>query len=162
MTKTTKNILITIVIAILVFALICIIYQHYSQKPLPKTVIGEGEILPDANSGLENIINDILDENVTEPEEDEKKQAENETESTVTVSSNSTEDDGNQMTPKETKAINLVKKKCTEQFGGLEGIAFNISIQNDGKYLVTVYDTKTTRTITGYIVDVTTEVVTEK
>lgn len=72
MTKTTKNILIIVVIAILVFALICIIYQHYSQKPLPKTVIGEGEILPDANSGLENIINDILDENVTEPEEDEK------------------------------------------------------------------------------------------
>ena len=50
MTKTTKNILIIVVIAILVFALICIIYQHYSQKPLPKTVIGEGEILPDANS----------------------------------------------------------------------------------------------------------------
>ena len=155
MTKTTKNILIIVVITILVFALICIIYQHYSQKPLPKTVIGEGEILPDANSGLENIINDILDENVTEPEEDQKK-------STVTASSNSIEDDGNQMTSKETKAINLVKQKCTEQFGGLEGIAFNISIQNDGKYLVTVYDTKTTRTITGYIVDVTTEVVTEK
>lgn len=65
------------------------------------------------------------------------------------------------MTPKEAKAISLVKDKWTEKFGNTDGIDFNISIQNDGKYLVTVYDTKTTQTISGYIVDVTTGIINE-
>ena len=49
--------------------------------------------------------------------------------------------DENAMTPKEAKAFSLVKDKWTEKIGNTEGIDFNISIQNDGKYLVTVYDT---------------------
>lgn len=161
MTKTTKNILIIVVITILIFALISIIYQHFSQKPLEKADIGEGEILPDVNDGLENMINEILDENVTETEKNEEKGQEKKENPTVTASSNPVENE-EQMTAKETKAINLVKEKCIEAFGNLDGIAFNISIQSDGKYLVTVYDTKTTKTITGYIVDVTTEIVNEK
>lgn len=159
MTKTTKNILIITVIVILLFALICIIYQHFSLKPLEKSNLGNGEILPDVNEGLDNIINEILEENIIEPEKDSNNQ---EQEATVTTSTSTVEDNEDQMTPKETKAINLVKEKWSNEYGSLENIAFNISIQSDGKYLVTVYDTKTTRTLKGFVVDVSTEIVNEK
>ena len=66
------------------------------------------------------------------------------------------------MTPKEAKAINLAKQKWTEEWGNTNDVVFNVSIQSDGKYLVTVYDTKTTHLIKGYIIDVNTEIIKEK
>ncbi len=159
MTKTTKNILIITVIVILLFALTFVIYQHFSLKPLEKSDLGKGEILPDVNNGLDNLINEILEENIIEPEKNNNNQKQ---ETTVTASTGSVEDNEDQMTPKETKAINLVKEKWSNEYGSLENIAFNISIQSDGKYLVTVYDTKTTRTLKGFVVDVSTEIVNEK
>ena len=46
--------------------------------------------------------------------------------------------------------------------GSLEDISFNVSIQSDGKYGVTVYDTTTTRSILFYIVDVDSGIVKER
>ena len=66
------------------------------------------------------------------------------------------------MTPKESKAIKLVKDIWTKDWGNLDDVLFNVSIQSDGKYFVTVYDTITTHLIKSYIVDVNTEIVTEK
>ena len=71
-------------------------------------------------------------------------------------------EENNGMTPKEAKAIKLAQNKWVEQYKTIEGVTFNVSIQSDGKYLVIVYDTKTTHLIKGYIVDVTTEIVNEK
>ena len=80
----------------------------------------------------------------------------------TTTASNDSVEDKNQMTPKENKAINLVKDVWTKDWGNLDDVSFNVSIQSDGKYYVTVYDTVTTHLIKGYIVDVNTEIVTEK
>ena len=66
------------------------------------------------------------------------------------------------MTPREEKAIELVKEEWKQNWGSLDGVSFNVSVQNDGKYGVTVYDTTTTESIQFYIVDVDTEIVTEK
>ena len=158
MGKTTKNFLVIIVIAIVViFALVCLGYQHFRFEPISaNNVETKGNILPDPNQGLNNMLNEILDDNIeTEVKTEEKK---NET----TTASNDSVEDKNQMTPKENKAINLVKDVWTKDWGNLDDVSFNVSIQSDGKYYVTVYDTVTTHLIKGYIVDVSTEIVTEK
>lgn len=158
MGKTTKNFLVIIVIAIVViFALVCLEYQHFRFEPISaNNVEAKGNILPDPNQGLNNMLNEILDDNIeTEVKTEEKK---NET----TTASNDSVEDKNQMTPKENKAINLVKDVWTKDWGNLDDVSFNVSIQSDGKYYVTVYDTVTTHLIKGYIVDVNTEIVTEK
>ena len=158
MGKTTKNFLVIIVIAIVViFALVCLEYQHFRFEPISaNNVEAKGNILPDPNQGLNNMLNEILDDNIeTEVKTEEKK---NET----TTASNDSVEDKNQMTPKENKAINLVKDVWTKDWGNLDDVSFNVSIQGDGKYYVTVYDTVTTHLIKGYIVDVNTEIVTEK
>ena len=157
MSKTTKNILVTVVIAIVVFALVCLGYQHFRSEPISaNNVESTGNILPDPNQGLNNMLNEILDNNIeTEVKTEEKKNE------TTTVSDNLAEDK-NQMTPKENKAVNLVKDVWTKDWGNLDDVSFNVSIQGDGKYYVTVYDTVTTHLIKGYIVDVNTEIVTEK
>lgn len=158
MGKTTKNFLVIIVIAIVViFALVCLEYQHFRFEPISaNNVETKGNILPDPNQGLNNMLNEILDDNIeTEVKTEEKK---NET----TTASNDSVEDKNQMTPKENKAINLVKDVWTKDWENLDDVSFNVSIQSDGKYYVTVYDTVTTHLIKGYIVDVNTEIVTEK
>lgn len=158
MGKTTKNLLVIIVIAIVViFALVCLEYQHFRFEPISaNNVETKGNILPDPNQGLNNMLNEILDDNIeTEVKTEEKK---NET----TTASNDSVEDKNQMTPKENKAINLVKDVWTKDWGNLDDVSFNVSIQSDGKYYVTVYDMVTTHLIKGYIVDVSTEIVTEK
>ena len=157
MGKTTKNFLVIIVIAIVIFALVCLGYQHFKSEPISAdNVEAKGNILPDPNQGLNNMLNEILDDNIeTEVKTEEKK---NET----TTASNDSVEDKNQMTPKENKAINLVKDVWTKDWGNLDDVSFNVSIQSDGKYYVTVYDTVTTHLIKGYIVDVNTEIVTEK
>lgn len=158
MGKTTKNFLVIIVIAIVViFALVCLEYQYFRFEPISaNNVETKGNILPDPNQGLNNMLNEILDDNIeTEVKTEEKK---NET----TTASNDSVEDKNQMTPKENKAINLVKDVWTKDWGNLDDVSFNVSIQSDGKYYVTVYDTVTTHLIKGYIVDVNTEIVTEK
>lgn len=158
MGKTTKNFLVIIVIAIVViFALVCLEYQHFRFEPISaNNVETKGNILPDPNQGLNNMLNEILDDNIeTEVKTEEKK---NET----TTASNDSVEDKNQMTPKENKAINLVKDVWTKEWENLDDVSFNVSIQSDGKYYVTVYDTVTTHLIKGYIVDVSTEIVTEK
>lgn len=158
MGKTTKNFLVIIVIAIVViFTLVCLEYQHFRFEPISaNNVETKGNILPDPNQGLNNMLNEILDDNIeTEVKTEEKK---NET----TTASNDSVEDKNQMTPKENKAINLVKDVWTKDWGNLDDVSFNVSIQSDGKYYVTVYDMVTTHLIKGYIVDVSTEIVTEK
>ena len=158
MGKTTKNFLVIKVIAIVViFALVCLEYQHFRFEPISaNNVETKGNILPDPNQGLNNMLNEILDDNIeTEVKTEEKK---NET----TTASNDSVEDKNQMTPKENKAINLVKDVWTKDWGNLDDVSFNVSIQSDGKYYVTVYDMVTTHLIKGYIVDVSTEIVTEK
>ena len=69
----------------------------------------------------------------------------------------------NQITPGEKKALEFVKTEWKKEWGSLEGVSFNNeSIQSDGKYIVSVNDSKTTRVLRRYIVDTITGVVEEK
>ena len=69
MKKTTKNIVIAIVITIILFALICVVYQQFRKQPIEQDKLGVGEVLPDANNGLDDMLDNILDSNIESNEE---------------------------------------------------------------------------------------------
>lgn len=159
MSKTTRNTLIMIIIILLIFAIIFVWYQNFKTKPLDTNTVS-GNVLNDANTGLDNILNNILDDENKENTENVEN-VENKQENQNTNQKENAEPE-NQMTSKENKAINLVKEQWKREWGNLNDVSFNVSVRNDGKYLVTVYDITTTQLIQGYIVDVETETIKER
>ncbi len=160
MSKGTKNTLVFIAIILLIFGILCAIYSNNKTEPIDANSADEN-ILQNADAGLENMINDIFEEpkdenksNVEEPKEDSNSNS-------ATTTQNEINND-NVMTPKETRAVNLVKEVWEKKWGTLDDVSFNVSIQNDGKYGVTVYDVTTTQSIKFYIVDVDTGIVKER
>ena len=172
MTKSVRNTIIIIAIVVILFAIIFAVYQYFQDEPMNANTLGAANVLDDANTGLENMFNEIFNEetgnenteNVTNTEqagsttnssnnEEQNSNQENETDLT---------EDDNRATPRETKAIELAKEQWTKDWGSTNGVSFNVSIQSDGKYGVTVYDTSSTKSIQFYIVDVDTGIVTER
>lgn len=165
MSKSTKNILILIVIGLLILGIAIAVYDNWKTEPMDANTSKEN-ILDDANSGLENFINDIFDENdignETTTTEKGNVQVNNTQTSSKPENSNSNSTD-NQSTPGEKKALELAKDAWQKEWGNLDDVSFNNeSIQSDGKYIVSVNDSKTTRVIRRYIVDTTTGVVEEQ
>lgn len=162
MSKGIRNTLIIIAIILLIFGIVCAIYMNNKTEPMDANESNSENILTNPDEGLENMINDIFEE----PKEEENKVEEPKEEQTSS-NNKDTEDEqseinnDNVMTPKETKAINLVKEEWKKKWGSLDDVSFNVSIQNDGKYGVTVYDITTTQTIKFYTVDVDTGIVKE-
>ena len=159
MGKGTRNTLIFIAIILLVFGILWAIYSDNKTEPIDANS-ADGNILQNADAGLENMINDIFeepkDENNTKNVEENKEDSNSSSATTQNEINND-----NVMTPKETKAVNLVKEEWKKKWGSLDDVSFNVSIQNDGKYGVTVYDVTTTQTIKFYTVDVDTGIVKE-
>lgn len=165
MSKSSKNIFILAIIGLLVIGIAIAVYGHFKTEPIDANT-SNNNILDDANSGLENFINDIFDENNIENEENNTEK-DNDTKVNNTQATNQTntskDDIDNQVTPGEKKALELVKTEWKKKWGNLEGVSFNNeSIQSDGKYIVSVNDSKTTRVLYRYAVDTITGVVEEK
>lgn len=163
MSKSTKNIFMLAVIGLLIIGIAVALYGHFKTEPIDANET-KNNVLDDANSGLENFINDIFDENNIEDEKDnsekENTQA-NKTNSESNTTKNETVD--NQTTPGEKKALELAKAEWKKEWGNLSGVSFNNeSIQSDGKYIVSVNDSKTTRVICRYVVDTITGLVEEQ
>ena len=165
MSKGTRNLILGIIAIILLFVIIIIIYQQYRTEPLSANE-AKGNILADPNSGLDNMLNKIFGNEETENEENNITNTTNENvQNTNTENKTNDEDlteDDSRMTPRENKAIKLVQELWKKEWGNLSGVSFNVSIQSDGKYGVTVYNVVTTETIRFYVVDVDTEVVRER
>ena len=161
MSKGTRNILIIIAIALLVFGIVLAVYSKFKTDPVDANV-ASNNVLTDANTGLENMLENIFnEENIVDNEQSNTTNNTNMANNTSSTTVEPTEDD-NKMTTKEKKAIELVQEEWKKEMGNLKDVSFNVSIQSDGKYGVTVYDTTTTRTIQFYIVDVDTEIVKER
>ena len=169
MSKPVKIVLIVLIVALLIFGVIFAVYSEFKTEPMDANSQQEN-ILDDANEGLNNLINDIFDEN---QENEEVQNNEDNTDVTNTENSNNNKEEEpeketnssleGQTTPGEKKAVDLVKDEWKKEWGSLDGVSFNnVSIQSDGKYLVAVNDSKTTRLIHSYIVDISTGVVEEK
>lgn len=156
MSKGTRNVLIVIAIALLLFGIALAVYSTFRTEPIDANA-ASNNVLADANTGLENMLENIFnEENVVNNE-----QVNNTNSGTNSTTAKPTEDD-NRMTTKEKKAIELAQNEWKKVMGNLNDVSFNVSIQSDGKYGVTVYDTTTTKTIQFYIVDVDTGIVKER
>lgn len=160
MSKTVKNSLIVIGIVIVLFVMIWFIYDMIKTEPVDANV--ENTNLVDENTGLDNLINELFDDTITnklnenvvdnsdtDNEEDIKNEEKNDTD--VSTSEN--------MTSKQEKAIALVKKA----WGGEDGVYFsNESIDSQGRYIVSVRDKGTTNSLAFFLVDVEKELVTKQ
>ncbi len=164
MSKTGKIVLAVAVIALLLFGIILAVYNNFKTEEVG-TNNTNNNILDDANTGLENFINNIFDENTIDDNSENKENTQNDTN---TQSGNQNTSSGNnkpvnQTTPGEKKAIELVRAEWKKEWGSLDEVSFNnVMIQNDGKYVVSVNDSKTTKVIRRYVVDTTTGLVEEK
>lgn len=173
MSKTTRNILIAVVIVLLIFGISLAVYSNFKSEPMNANV-EKNNILDDANKGLENFINDIFEEdnNIENVANEENIESSNDKTNTVNTNTQNqepiTNQDSiqqveNQTTPGEKKALELVKEEWKKEWGNLKGVSFNNeSIQGDGKYVISVNDSKTTRVIRRYVVDTDTGIVEEK
>lgn len=171
MSTESKITIIISVIILLIFSIIFAVYSHFRSKPMDANMIVAENIVPNANDGLDNMINSILNEenvqnnteNVNNEEENKQENAQNASNTTNTATSDGETDDDSSTTPREKKAIELVKEEWKREWGNLSGVFFNnIGIQSDGKYRVSVNNSKTTEVLQFYIVDVDTGVVKEK
>ena len=150
MSKVVKNSLIVIAIAILVFVIIYFVYDLLKAKPTYSEQVQQSN-LEGSNMGIDT---DKLFENVSTSNE-EKTNIENE----VEEPKENTEVLNGTVTSKEEKAIELAKK----QWKSTEGVYFsNMAIHSKGNYIVTVNDSKTSKTLAFYEIDVENEIVKEK
>lgn len=154
MSKTVKITLIVIAIILVLFAIICFGYEHFKTQPVDANNVDTN--LVDENAGLDNVINDLFETTDTEEAvEEEPIEEETYTEGTNSgegsYKSEEKEEKTETVTSKEEKAINLVKK----EWGNTKGVYVScMGIDNDGKYTISVNDSKTTRVLAFYTVDV--------
>ena len=164
MSKGAKRFLIVIVIAIVVLAIIWIVYE--ANKPEPASINAATE-LPDENKGIDNIINDFVENEVASEEDENANEdataGEEEEEETDTNSGNSS----SELMPgtnesREERAVELAKEYYEEKYGSLDGIYFRCdSVYKDGRYVVTV-TSGPNETLAFLYVDLRTELVEER
>ena len=61
MSKGIRNTIIVIAIIIVLFIIVFVLYQNFQTEPMDANSTGEN-VLQDANTGLENMLNEILNE----------------------------------------------------------------------------------------------------
>lgn len=164
MSKGAKRFLIVIVVAIVVLAIIWIVYE--ANKPEPASINAATE-LPDENKGIDNIINDFVENEVVGEEDENANEdataGEKEEEVTDTNSGNSS----SELMPgtnesREERAVELAKEYYEEEYGSLDGIYFRCdSVYKDGRYVVTV-TSGPNETLAFLYVDLRTELVEER
>ena len=155
MSKTMKNSLTIIGIVAVLFVIVWLVYDVVKTEPVDANIVYDN--LVDENTGLDNIINelyeDISNEIETNTVNKEENKNETEEENGEDVSTSET------ITSKQEKAIALVKK----EWGGEDGVYFlNDSVDSQGRYIVSVRNSKTTNVIVFFVVDVENELVTKK
>lgn len=152
MNKTVRKSLIIISIVIVLFAIIWFVYDMFKKDTVETN---SNSNLVDGNTGLDNIINDLF-ENEIENSITENVVDDNQSKGNIIQDNKS--DTTEKATTKEEKAIELAKKK----WRSTSGVYFsNESINSDGRYIVSVRNSKTTDSLAFYLVDVETGLVTE-
>lgn len=166
MSKGAKRFLIVIVAAIVVLAIIWVVYE--ANKPEPASINVATE-LPDENKGIDNIINDFVENEVVNEEEDvtveedatvDEKEEEEVTDTNSGNSSSELMPGTNES--REERAVELAKEYYEDEYGSLDGIYFRCdSVYKDGRYVVTV-TSGPNETLAFLYVDLRTELVEER
>ena len=165
MSKNTKKILGIVVIVILILVAIWVVYENVKPEPASVNISND---LPDENVGIDNIINDIFENEVTNTVSNEtvneiidKGTNKNEESNTNQVDKEDSETVSGTATTRKEKAIELAKEYYEEEYGSTEGIYFRYdSIYGDGRYIVIA--SSEGRTVAFLFVDLKTGVVTKK
>ena len=161
-------------IILLILAIIWVVYENV--KPQPVSIQTSNE-LPNENLGIENIINDLFENEVSntveneivnevmnevvDQTENENVNQNNETSSEINENNNDSETVTGTTTSREEKAVELAKEYYEEEYGSAEGIYFRYdSVYGDGRYIV-IASTEG-RTVAFLFVDLNTGIVTKK
>lgn len=160
MDKRAKTVVILVVSLSVAVLLAVVIYEVFRTRPANTDIPVNMVENPDA--GLDNMINDLY------TEETENKVLENEVlENTVDrapveelpenkVNSDTINDTNSS---KEDRAIAMAKK----EYGEASGIYFSVdAIDSEGRYIVSVHETETTRMIISYVVDLEKQTIVEE
>ena len=164
MSKGAKRFLIVIVIAIVVLAIIWIVYE--ANKPEPASINAATE-LPDENKGIDNIINDFVENEVASEEDENANEDATAGEKEEVVTDTNSGNSSSELMPgtnesREERAVELAKEYYEEKYGSLDGIYFRCdSVYKDGRYVVTV-TSGPNETLAFLYVDLRTELVEER
>ena len=164
MSKGAKRFLIVIVVAIVVLAIIWIVYE--ANKPEPASINAATE-LPDENKGIDNIINDFVENEVVSEEDKNANEDATAGEKEEIVTDTNSGNSSSELMPgtnesREERAVELAKEYYEEEYGSLDGIYFRCdSVYKDGRYVVTV-TSGPNETLAFLYVDLRTELVEER
>lgn len=166
MSKNTKKILGIVVIVILILVVIWVVYENVKPEPASVNISNK---LPDENVGIDNIINDIFENEVTNTVSNEtvneiidKGTNKNEESNTNQVDKEDSETVSGTATTRKEKAIELAKEYYEEEYGSTEGIYFRYEgIKGDGRYIIRAGTAGTGRD-KFFFIDLKTGIVEEK
>ena len=164
MSKGAKRFLIVIVVAIVVLAIIWIVYE--ANKPEPARINAATE-LPDENKGIDNIIKDFVENEVVSEEDENANEDATAGEKEEVVTDTNSGNSSSELMPgtnesREERAVELAKEYYEEEYGSLDGIYFRCdSVYKDGRYVVTV-TSGPNETLAFLYVDLRTEIVEER
>lgn len=175
MSKGGKSFLIVVVIVLLVLGIVWAVYENYKTEPAN---INATTDLPDENKGIDNIINDFVEnEIVNTVEEVNVLEEDSETDNEEVISSNndSNSNENNDSTSsgnssevvegtstsREERAIELAKEYYEEEYGNSDDLYFSYEgVNGEGKHIVRASSNAVN--VAFLIVDLNTGLVTEK
>lgn len=174
MSKNTKIIIIAIVIIVLLAAIIWVVYESFKSEPAS---IGETNVLPNENMGIDNVTNEFLEEgtnNINETNSVDTNVVANELEdeqvSSEVTTNEANDNNGNKDSEKvygtvadrEARAVELAKEYYEEEYGNADELNFDYEALNgDGRYIVRAGKPGVGRNKFFYV-DVDTKIVEEK
>lgn len=174
MSKNTKIIIIAIVIIVLLAAMIWVVYESFKSEPAS---IGETNVLPNENMGIDNVTNEFLEEgtnNINETNSLDTNVVANELEdeqvSSEATTNEANDNNGNKDSEKvygtvadrEARAVELAKEYYEEEYGNADELNFDYEALNgDGRYIVRAGKPGVGRNKFFYV-DIDTEIVEEK
>ena len=174
MSKNTKIIIIAIVIIVLLAAMIWVVYESFKSEPAS---IGETNVLPNENMGIDNVTNEFLEEgtnNINETNSVDTNVVANELEdeqvSSEATTNEANDNNGNKDSEKvygtvadrEARAVELAKEYYEEEYGNADELNFDYEALNgDGRYIVRAGKPGVGRNKFFYV-DVDTKIVEEK
>lgn len=174
MSKNGKTFLIVIVVVLLALGIIWAVYENYKTEPANVNATTD---LPDENKGIDNIINDFVENEIVNSveeanvvSEDSTTLEENASSSGDSNSNENVEDtnkgnssevvEGTTMS-REERAIELAKEYYEEEYGDSDDIYFRYDgVNGEGKHIVVASSNAVT--VAFLIVDLNTGLVTEK
>lgn len=172
MSKGAKSFLVIVVIVLLVLGIVWAVYENYKTEPAN---INATTDLPDENKGIDNIINDfveneivntveeanVVEDTTTDNEEVSGNNSNSNENSDSSSSGNSSEVVEGTSTSREERAIELAKEYYEEEYGNSDDLYFSYEgVNGEGKHIVRASSNAVN--VAFLIVDLNTGLVTEK